>query len=192
MPINDAGFDGGRAAQFSHDDVVGVLLEQHARIRELFADVKSAAGEHKRRAFDELRALLAAHETAEEMVVRPVTKKIDSRVAEARNHEEDEATRVLLALEKMDVGSAEFDAKLADFERAVVDHAEHEENEEFPRVHAARDARQLESMGRRLRTAEKFAPTHPHPSAAGSTAKQWTVGPIASVIDHVRDAVTRR
>lgn len=189
MAMSEAEVERAHAAQLPDDDVVGVLLRQHARVRDLFADIQSTTGEHKKQAFDELRALLAVHETAEEMVLRPVTAEADRTVAEARNREEDEATQVLRVLEKMDVNSSEFDRLLAEFEKAVSDHAEHEESEEFPRIRAARTEDQLEHMGRRLRTAEKIAPTHPHPSTAGSPAAQWTIGPVASIIDRVRDAV---
>ncbi|MCK9901561.1 hemerythrin [Parafrankia colletiae] len=189
MAMSEAEVERARAAQLPDDDVVGVLLRQHARVRDLFADVQSTTGEHRKQAFDELRALLAVHETAEEMVLRPVTAEADRTVAEARNREEDEAAQVLRVLEKMDVNSAEFDRRLAEFEKTVSDHAEHEESEEFPRIRAARTEDQLEHMGRRLRTAEKIAPTHPHPSTAGSPAAQWTIGPVASIIDRVRDAV---
>jgi hemerythrin superfamily protein len=179
-----------QAAQLPEGDVVGILLEQHARIRDLFTDVKGAAGDHKQQAFDELRALLAVHETAEEMIVRPVAKDTaGEQEAEARNHEEEEANKVLAELEKMDVRSAEFDAQFAKFERAVIDHAEREEQEEFPAVHDGRTEDQLRSMGTRLRAAEKIAPTHPHPSAAGSPTAQWTVGPFASLVDRTRDAI---
>ncbi|ADP84490.1 hemerythrin domain-containing protein [Pseudofrankia inefficax] len=187
--MSDADVERARAAVLPEDDVVGMLLNQHARIRDLFAEVRTESGQHKQHAFDELRALLAVHETAEEMIVRPVTTQVDKSVADARDHEEDEAGHVLRALEKMDVNSAEFDRELAEFEQAVSHHAEHEESEEFPRVRGVRNEEELEKMGRRLRTAEKIAPTHPHPSTAGSTAAQWTVGPIVSIIDRVRDAV---
>lgn len=179
-----------QAAQMPQGDVVALLLEQHARIRDLFTDVKSAEGEHKQQAFDELRALLAVHETAEEMIVRPVAEETAGRgEAEARNHEEEEANRVLAQLEKMDVSSAEFDRLLAEFETSVITHAEREEQEEFPSVHAGRTEQQLQGMGTRLRAAEKIAPTHPHPGAAGSTMAQWTVGPFASLVDRTRDAI---
>jgi hypothetical protein len=189
MEMSDAAIERARAAQLPDDDVVGVLLNQHARIRDLFGEVRTQTGEHKKAAFDELRALLAVHETAEEMIVRPVTTQVDKDVAAARDHEEDEASRVLRMLEKMEVSSPEFERALAEFERAVAEHAEHEESEEFPRVRGARSEEQLETLGRRLRSAEKIAPTHPHPSIAGSTMAQWTVGPIASIVDRVRDAV---
>lgn len=170
-------------------DVIAILLEQHQRIRELFTHVKGA-GEHKQQAFDELRALLAAHETAEEMVLRPVSSKdTGAAIAEARNQEENQATRLLTELEKMDVSSAEFDRAFAEFELAVLDHAGHEEREEFPPVRAQEDWDRLVSMGTALRAAEKTAPTHPHPSTAGAPAAQWTVGPFASLVDRARDAI---
>src|SRR5689334_3439480 len=131
--MGEAAEDRMKAAELPEGDVIRILLEQHARIRELFADVKSAEGEHKSQAFDELRALLAVHETAEEMVVRPVSKSAAGEsVADARNHEEAEANEVLKKLEKLDVGDPEFDKTLASFEKSVDEHAEKEEHEEFP------------------------------------------------------------
>jgi hemerythrin superfamily protein len=173
-------------------DVIEILLQQHDRIRELFTHVKSAEGEHKQQSFDELRALLAAHETAEEMVLRPVSSKdAGSDIADARNHEEDEATQLLAELERMDVSSAEFDQSFQAFERAVLDHAGREEREEFPSVREEESRDRLLTMGKALRAAEKIAPTHPHPSTAGSPAGQWAVGPFASLVDRARDAVTK-
>jgi len=189
--MSEAQQDRAQAAELPEGDVIRILLEQHARIRELFDDVSSADGEHKQHAFDELRALLAVHETAEEMVVRPVTKGTDGgeQVADARNHEESEANEVLKELEKMDVDSTEFDTRLAGFQKAVSEHAEAEEREEFPQILASCDEDKRASMGKQLKAAEGIAPTHPHPSAAGSPAAQYTVGPMASLVDRTRDAI---
>lgn len=174
------------------EDVITILLQQHERVKGLMAEIHAADGEHKRQAFDELRALLAAHETAEEMVLRPVTRSVgNERVAQARNAEEDEANHVLAELEKLDVASADFDAMFADFEQAVLQHAEREELEEFPQVQANTSADKRASMGKALLAAERIAPTHPHPGVAGSTAAQWTVGPFASLVDRARDAISK-
>ncbi len=190
--MSEANAERAQAAKLPEGDVVAILLEQHARIRDLFSDVKGAQGDHKQQAFDELRALLAVHETAEEMIVRPVAKETaGAQEADARNHEEEEANKVLAELEKMDVSSPEFDALLAKFEQAVIDHAEHEEREEFPAIHAGRTEEQLKGMGSRLRAAERIAPTHPHPGAAGSPMAQWTVGPFASLVDRTKDAIKK-
>ncbi|MCX3063049.1 hemerythrin domain-containing protein [Streptomyces beihaiensis] len=184
--------DRDKAARLPDGDVVAILLEQHARIKELFATVKGAGGDAKKEAFDELRALLAVHETAEEMIVRPVAKDTAGKdEADARNEEESQANKVLAELEKLDVTSPEFDAQLAEFERSVVEHAEQEEQEEFPAVRAGCTEEQLQKMGRRLQSAEKMAPTHPHPAAAGSPAAQWMTGPFVSMVDRAKDALSR-
>jgi iron-sulfur cluster repair protein YtfE (RIC family) len=173
-------------------DIIDILLEQHGRIRELLTHVKDAEGDHRQQSFDELRALLAAHETGEEMILRPVSSKdAGTKVADERNQEENEATRHLANLEKVDVSSAEFEREFAKFERELLDHAQHEEQEEFPSVRAREDRDRLVTMGKALRAAEKIAPTHPHPSTAGSPVAQWAVGPFASLIDRARDAIKK-
>ncbi len=55
-----------------------------------------------------------------------------------RNRGEEEANRLLVDLERMDVSTDEFNRAFAAFEQAVLDHAEHEEREEFPAVRAER------------------------------------------------------
>jgi len=188
--MSSAKTERAEAAKLPGDDIIGMLLQQHARIRDLFAEVDKKKGEQKEAAFEELRAVLAVHETAEEMILRPVSSRTAGRqTADARNQEEQEATKILSALERLDVASAEFDALLAEFEKDVIQHAESEENEEFPAVRDGCDEDQLQAMGRQFRQAEKLAPTHPHPTAAGSPAAQWIAGPFASLVDRVRDTL---
>jgi hemerythrin superfamily protein len=188
--MGDAADDREKAAIYPEGDVLRVLYEQHARIRDLFAEVKAADGERKGEAFAELRTLLAVHETAEEMVIRPATTAAGGEeVADARNHEEAEANEVLQKLEKLDPAGADFDSLLAEFESSVDEHAEAEEHEEFPLIESSCDEGKRQAMGTQLRAAEAVAPTHPHPSTAGSTAAQYLVGPFASIIDRTRDAI---
>lgn len=173
------------------EDVIDILVRQHERIREGFIQVKAATGVERQARFDELRVLLAAHETAEEMVIRPVsTQTAGPGVAAARNAEEKQANAMLAELESLDVNSAEFDIVFRDFQRTVLEHAQNEETEEFPHVRHGRTAEELASMGRVLLAVEKIAPTHPHPSVAGSPTLQWAAGPFFSVLDRTRDAIT--
>lgn len=182
--------DRAKAATLPEGDVIRVLLEQHARIRDLFAEVQRSTGDHKKEVFDELRALLAVHETAEEMVLRPVSEKVAGQsVADARNAEETEANKVLAELEDLDVNDPNFDTRIASFKQAVNEHAEAEEKDEFPAILGGCEEDERHTMGSRVLAAEKVAPTHPHPSTAGSTAKQMTVGPFASIVDRVKDAI---
>jgi hypothetical protein len=189
--MGDAAEDRRKAAGLPEGDVIRILLEQHAQVRDLFADIASAQGELKQTRFDQLRALLAVHETAEELVLRPVSTDIAGQaVADARNDEESEANEVLKKLEAMDVDDPDFDIKLKGFQHAVEQHAEREEAEEFEPILASCDPELRQQLGARLRAVEKFAPTHPHPTAAGSPTAQLLTGPFVSMVDRVRDALT--
>lgn len=172
--------------------VIDVLLEQHARIRELFARVNTSESPAKQAWFDELRELLAVHEAGEEMILRPVSKTlVGADVAQACNDEEKQAAIVLAALEKLDVTTPEFAERFAAFEQDVSNHAAYEESEEFPHLLSACDFDQQEKMAVRLIEAQRTAPTHPHPTATGSTAAQYTTAPFAALLDRARDTFTR-
>ena len=98
---------------------------------------------------------------------------------------------MLADLEKLDVSNPDFDTRLAAFERAVCDHADREEQEEFEQVLAGCEEAERQSMGTLLRAAEAVGPTHPHPSTAGSPVAQWAVGPFASLVDRTKDAIAK-
>lgn len=175
--MNEADKERRMAAEMPKDDVVAILLRQHARIRDLFTEVRKAQGQAKRQAFEELRALLAVHETAEEMIVRPVAKETaGKKEADARNQEEKEANKVLAHLEKMDVADPRFDVQLADFERSVIEHATHEEREEFPRC-AAGGARI--SSGTWAGGSGRPRRSPPRARIRWSRARRWRSGPWA-------------
>ena len=172
--------------------VVAVLHAQHARIRELLADVHARPAEERQRAFDTLRALLAAHETAEEVVVRPVSVQIANRdMLAARNHEERHILRLLAHLEKLDARGPEFGEALGPFEQALLAHLSMEETEEFPVLEAEVDARELRTMGSWIERAVALGPSHAHPLTAGSPTAQRAFGPFAALADHARDLLDR-
>jgi hemerythrin superfamily protein len=190
--MGDAAEDRRKAQDLPEGDVIRILLEQHARVRELFTDIQKAPADQRQEPFDELRALLAVHETAEELVLRPKAQDDAWKsVASERNQEEDEANRVLADLEDLDTSTDAFIEKLQAFETAVDQHAEAEESQEFPRVLSSLDVDERRALGSRLLAVEKMAPTHPHPSAAGSPTAQALTGPFAAMVDRVRDALTR-
>jgi hemerythrin superfamily protein len=189
--MGGAAEDRRKAEKLPEGDIVRVLLEQHAQVRDLFAEIQKAPANERKEPFDRLRALLAVHETAEELVLRPQADDADWKdVATQRNKEEAEANEVLASLEDMDTASEAFLTKLQEFEESVDEHAEAEENEEFPRVLEALDEDERRKLGSRLQAVEKTAPTHPHPAAAGSTTAVALTGPFASMVDRVKDALS--
>jgi hemerythrin superfamily protein len=158
--------------------------------RALFAEVKSAAGNGKRDAFQRLVRLLAVHESAEEQIVHPEARRdAGDAVVDARLHEESEAKHVLSDLYDLGVDAPGFDAKFAELERAVLDHAAQEERDEFPQLRSHTDPAKLRRMGGAVRAAETIAPTRPHPAAGESAAGNLVLGPPVALFDKARDAV---
>lgn len=177
----------------STSDAVEFLKHQHNQIKDTFEEVLNASGPKAReQAFIELRQLLAVHETAEEMVVHPRARREvadGDSIVDARLKEEHEAKEQLAALEKMDIGSQQFLDELATFRDAVVEHAEHEESEEFGKLQAELDAEDLKRMAGAVRAAEAIAPTRPHAGVESATLN-FAVGPFASMLDRARDAIS--
>ena len=173
----------------STDDAV-FLTDQHNLIKDLFEEVLSASSDEAReKAFTELRQLLAVHETAEEMMHPRARREIKDgdTIVDARLKEEHEAKEKLSELESMDIGSKEFLSELTKFRDAVIDHAGHEENEEFKQTQAAArpdDGR----MAKALKAAEAIAPTRPHAGVESATLN-FAVGPFASMLDRARDLI---
>lgn len=181
-----------RAAELPHDDVIGVLLEQHARIEELFSAIETAHGTVRQALFQELRALLVVHETAEELVLRPLTRDAGAGdVADTRNEEEKDAIELLKRLEQLDVAGVDFSTEFSALGKGVLEHANREETEEFPVILRAYDEPRRVQLGKELLRVSSLAPTHAHPATTGSTAKQLFAAPIQSIVDRVRDAMPR-
>ena len=175
----------------SDTDVVSFLKEQHEQIKVLFMSVKATSGKERATQFYALRRLLAVHETVEEEIVHPAARRALSdgdTIVAARLREEQIAKDVLTSLEKQDVDSAEFERTFLDLEKAVIDHAEAEEHQEFERLKSALDQHQLVRMRRAAEIAEAVAPTRPH-SGIESAAANLITGPFASMVDRTRDAL---
>lgn len=176
----------------SPEEVVAFLKAQHNLIEDMFEEVLHASDPKAReKPFIELRQLLAVHETAEEMVVHPrVRREADSGdgIVDARLQEEHEAKELLSQIEKLDVTSQHFIDEVTKLRDAVLDHARHEEDEEFPVLQREVDDNDLKRMGSAVRAAEAIAPTRPHPGVE-SAKLNFAVGPFASMLDRARDLI---
>ena len=172
-------------------DVVDLLLTQHARIEELFILVAGSAGDEKRDAFEDLVRLLAVHETAEEEVVHPLSRRFvdgGDPVIDDRLDEERQAKEMLSQLIKAGVTDAGFDAALLLLRNAVLTHARYEERYEFTQLRAKAPADQLRALAGAVRAAEAVAPTRPHPGAESAKAN-IAAGPVLAVADRARDLI---
>jgi hemerythrin superfamily protein len=176
----------------SPDDVIAFLKAQHNLIEDMFDQVLYASDPQAReKPFVQLRQLLAVHETAEEMVVHPrVRREVDDvdSIVDARLEEEHDAKELLSSIEKIDITSQEFIEELTKLRNAVLDHAQHEETYEFPKLQKELDADELKRLGAAVRAAEAIAPTRPH-AGVESAKLNFAVGPFASMLDRARDLI---
>ncbi|WP_213451789.1 hemerythrin domain-containing protein [Rhizomonospora bruguierae] len=172
------------------EDVVDLLLAQHSQIKAMFSELATAQGPHRRELFEDLVRLLAVHESAEELVVHPAARKeAGDAVVQARLTEEDEAKRALADLYDLGVDHPEFNTRLNTLSEAVVTHASKEEAEEFSRLRANVPQERLMRMADAVRTAERMAPTRPHPHSGESPGANLLAGPPLALFDRVRDVM---
>lgn len=176
----------------SPDEVVAFLKAQHNLIEDMFDQVLHASDPHAReKPFVQLRQLLAVHETAEEMVVHPRARHAEEpmdSIVDARLEEEHAAKQLLSDIEKLDVTSEEFIAKLTKLRDAVLDHATHEETYEFPKLQHELDDDESKRLATAVKAAEAIAPTRPH-AGVESAKLNFAVGPFASMLDRARDLI---
>jgi hemerythrin superfamily protein len=172
------------------EDVVDLLLRQHREIRSLFARLETAAEDQREDLFHQLVALLAVHETAEEEVVHPRARRAEGGepVVEARLGEEHRAKELLSSLSDMGPKAEGFDTLLLQLRDDVLAHANHEEQEEFPRLRRDCSADELRGMALAVRAAEALAPTRPHPGVE-SAAANLLLGPPLAIMDRARDLI---
>lgn len=176
----------------SPEEVVAFLKAQHDVIEDMFDEVLLASDPKAReKPFIALRQLLAVHETAEEMIVHPrVRREFEGgdSIVDARLKEEHDAKEQLSKVEGLDITSQQFIDELTKLRKAVLEHAEHEESEEFPKLQQELDADERKQMATAVRAAEAIAPTRPHPGVE-SAKLNFAVGPFASMLDRARDAI---
>ncbi|HEX5741295.1 MAG TPA: hemerythrin domain-containing protein [Pilimelia sp.] len=183
--MSEANAAAGTAAD---DDVIDLLLAQHARIEELFT-VLRAAPDNRTELFDELVRLLAVHETAEEEILHPYARRLfdgANAMVEDRLAEEHTSKEMLARLYDGGVDAPDFAVGLDALRREVLTHAAYEQRYEFPAIRAAADAGTLRTMAAAMQIAESVAPTRPHPGVESTTAN-LLLGPPMAVFDRARD-----
>lgn len=119
----------------SSSDVIDVLLTQHQEIRLLCGAVDRADGPEKKRLFARLGRLVSLHELGERRIVHPAARDSSpdgDRVGVACLVEAGNIERALNELQVLADGDGAFDGLFTEWCRAIVEHAAHEERDEFP------------------------------------------------------------
>ncbi|HYF40983.1 MAG TPA: hemerythrin domain-containing protein [Ramlibacter sp.] len=132
-------------------DIFAALLESHETQRAICKRLLAHIGEPEQRsqAFDELKAELAAHETAEErMFYVPLFAHDEtveaSRHGIAEHHEMDEMVE---DLEKAEQGSSEWLELVGKLVHRIEHHLKEEEEKWFPQAREVLSRRQVQELG---------------------------------------------
>lgn len=175
-----------------HTELVPLLLADHQEAKRLLERFDTLPASERADAFCEIVHELVRHEVAEEEVVYPTLRRFadgGDDLADLRIKEQAAAEELLAKMEKAGVESAEFPAMFAKLRTEVLAHAEAEEKSVFPELGSSVNADELRSLGQRYDKAKKTAPTHPHPHAPDTPPGNVVLGPVAALVDRMRDAV---
>lgn len=171
-------------------DIIELLRDEYQDLRELFSEVLNAEPLARTEPFQNLVSRLAAHEPAEEALVRNVSREVPGgeEPADMAREREAEAERMLADMEKMALSSDEFVVGFQELEAAVLEHAAHEEQHEFPLLVDHLTITRRRELASRSRCCA-LGPTRPHPMTPQSPAVRAVTGPVVGTFDGVRDAV---
>jgi hemerythrin-like domain-containing protein len=181
-------------------DVVDLLSADHREFDRIFQELEQLAGrtdenalERKRDLVDEVTIGLVKHSVAEETQVYPlVEKQLDEEEAQHSKQEHAEAEEMMKRLERMDAGDPGFDAAVAQLIQEIRHHVEHEEGRMFAELRASLTPDELVELAGKVERVKKFAPTRAHPMTPNEGGVRMAAGPVASLLDHLRDAVSGR
>ncbi|BBZ44309.1 hemerythrin domain-containing protein [Mycobacterium parmense] len=135
------------------------------------------------------------HEAIEEQFFWPAVRRAledGDALADTAIAQEQEGKRLLQQLEDTRPGQPEYQRALQAFVAAAREHIAFEQETVWPKFQAAVGSEELETIGRRLETAKKVAPTRPHPNTPPSAMLLKTLGMVTAVVDHLRDALSGR
>lgn len=178
----------------SRGTIVDLLAAHHKRIEAVLADLDATSQGDLKDYFCQLREELVRHEVAEEIVVYPVLRQHASNgneIADACIAEQSEAEQALADMEDVQEDPTALRSGIEQLRSAVLAHAKHEEHDVFPVLASSVSHDELIEMGRRYERALVAAPTHPHPHAPDTPPGNVILGPVAALVDHLRDAMHR-
>lgn len=184
------------AAHNDTDDIVTELTKDHDEVRAIFAKLRQdPAPQQREELVREMTVELVKHSVAEEVHLYPLIREVFPEGDQLADHEIEEHAEVekaLKSLEKMDPSDAQYMSTVHTVIDDVTHHAQEEEDDVFPRLRQTCSPEQLRELGDKIRATKKVAPTHPHPSAPDTPPANKILGPMAGLVDRVRDAVSSK
>ena len=175
----------------STDDVVKFLTDQHNLIKDMFDEVLSATDTRRarRRSSNAPTAGRARDRRGDGRPSACAPRGGQGRRNRRRPPEGGaRAKQMLSKLEGMDVGSQKFIDELTKFRDAVIEHAEHEENEEFTCWSAI--SRQMTASGWQRPSWPRRPSHHPAPCGRGVGQDEFRCRSVRIDAGQARDAIS--
>ncbi|WP_448640312.1 hemerythrin domain-containing protein [Geodermatophilus sp. URMC 63] len=181
-------------------DVVELLSADHREFDRIFTELEGLLGRtgedelaRKRALVDEVSIGLVKHSVAEETQVYPrVQAEVDAEEAEHAKHDHAQAEETMKRLERLDPSDEQYDTEIRTLVHEIRSHVEHEEGRMFTELKAQFTHDQLVEMARQVERIKAIAPTRPHPMVPNEGGIRTALGPVAALVDHLRDAVSGR
>lgn len=181
-------------------DAIEILVQDHREVEQMFLELESLRGatgeaERARRKdlVDQATIELVRHAVAEETQIYPaVEKKVSEAEAERAKKEHAEAEDTMKRLERLEPDDASFDEELATLMREIREHVAEEEGVMFVHMREVFSQDELVELGGKVDSVKKVAPTRPHPMTPNEPGIRKAAGPVVSLFDRMRDAVSNR
>ena len=176
-------------------DAIDVILADHRAVEHLFDQLTSSTSpEARQQVGEQIICDLSIHAAVEEQLLYPKARHVlhDDQIVDHSIEEHQALKRVLDDLDGKAPDDAAFTSGFAEAQRLVQGHVAEEEGTLLPRLRAAAPPEELRKLGEHIQTAKKAAPTHPHPHAPTKPPFNLVLGPIAAIVDRVRDAARSR
>lgn len=173
-------------------DIIELLRDEHEDLRELFNEVLSAEPLARTEPFRYLVSRLAAHEAAEEALVHNVSRNEvpgGEEPAAIALEQEAAAERMLADMDDIEPSSEEFVSALQELQEAVLEHAAHEEQHEFPLFVEHLTITRRRELAEAFQVLRAEGPTRPHPMTPQNPTVRALVGPVVGMLDRARDSV---
>lgn len=177
-------------------DAIELLTHDHREVDQAFDEFGSTQDtERKKEIARHVITELSIHAGIEEVAFYPTVKEAMPQLAGEIDHdleEHAEAKELLSRVQGMDPSDPEFESTFKQIIADVREHVEEEEGDLFPKVRDAFTEEELRDLGQAMSDLKDKVPTNPHPHAPQEPPGNVAMGPIAGVLDRIRDAVRER
>ncbi|WP_030411199.1 hemerythrin domain-containing protein [Streptomyces sp. NRRL S-1448] len=178
-------------------NIIDELTTDHREVEDLFRRIEAMPSGHedRKKLIDQVTIELVRHSVAEEQYLYPAVREHVANggpMADKELKDHAEVEKILKKLEGCAADDPQLDQLFMLLKDSVTSHVRDEEANLFPQLRAVCSADALDTLGDKIRTAKKMAPTRPHPSAPDTPPANKLPAPGAGLVDRARDFISGR